>query len=339
MAAIESLQALALARAALTSPMLVVGGGVVLWFVISAIVLKLSLTSASPLSVAIIAAMVAGVAAYSLGRPNRRDIEGPFGWVLACPTQRLYVAARRAGPILAASLAAFAVLTGVARPEAFGVWLPSAAVSAVLGGAAGVGVAALLPITASDWTVRASGIRLRFDGHALGLILSIGLILAAARLSAQGATAGAQLLASLAVGAAVLPTLAVDARRLTLRAQGPLSMTQVLLPGLARPALTAAIAALAAGAVVGLAAMEMLGLILVLAFLAALARLFLALAALGRSDRTAATAGWVELTVAAVLPTAGPAAVGPLAILWVLFRLTWLWRRGARVRWLDAGEA
>lgn len=334
-ASVEARQAATLGRLALKSPTLMLGGAVLALFVGARLVQKLGLVELSPGQLAATGATAGLLLGLSAARSRATALEGPFGFVLMQPQMRLLNGLRRAGLAVAALLLLFGLLMLVARPEEALLWAGAASLGAFGGGLVGTVLSGLLPMTAPGRTGAVDGRFSRLAPLTARVLLWIALIAGALRTGAQDATGPAQLFAALALAVAVLPSLPVEPKTLNLRAVTPLSLPRLILPLAFTPAALAGLAGLASGWAAGLTPGLILGLALVVSALAGAARIFLALAALGRSEAAARTAGGVELAIAGVMPAAGPAAIGPLAALWVLARFAWLWRRGARVRWLD----
>lgn len=269
-------------------------------------------------------------------RPTLNDREGPLGFTLVRCRSCAVLTARRTLLVLAIAFVSVAVLVVAVRPEMAAQWLSLGLVGSVVGATLGIVIAgSLTPVV----PIRIPGARLRMSGRLCGAVLAIGLLIASARVNVQGSIAAAQAFAALAIVCAVAPMLPVDARRLQVLAATPIPLSRLILNWTFPPAISALVFALGAGLATGLSGSHAIAMAAGLASIASLARIFLILAALGRSEVAARSAGLVELVVALLLPLAGPAALGPITAVWILGRLAWLWRRGARVRWLDVEAA
>lgn len=336
LAAIRALQALDLLRVLIRSPTTLLVGALLAAFIGAGAVQSLERTTATPAQAALAVLLSAFVTGFGAARIRTAERDGPFGFLLAQPSVRWAVGVRRAGMAVGAMLVLAITAVAVVRPAALGAWLAPA----LIGG----GIGTLLAATAAAWlpifdVIHGLSLRARLPSRLAGPLLIVlpwlALVVGAARSEAQAAHAPAQLFAALAIAAAVLPCLRIDPRRLNLLALTPQPMARLILPLAAPAAVIGLIATPPAALAAGLGMPFALGLALVLAIMAGAARIFLGLAALGRSERAANMAGGVELAIVGVMPTTGPAAIGPLALVWVLGRFAWLWRRGGRVRWLD----
>ena len=335
LAAIDGLTAVALARAAMRTPSVLIGVLIlagVLGFGLMDRLRTVGLTGSETFALACLMAMGVGSAA-TVGA--RRELEGPFGFSLMSPIQQFGLALRRAVFGLVPVLVVLAGLVAIARPDLWAEVTPLALAGASVGTAGGVVLgwaSGQIPLgrLTEAWSGR--GVSLAWLGRGIGPIVLIGLAIQA---QGYGATTQAQMLAVGAAVAAVLATLPVDPARLNLVATVHQSMARLVMPLALPPMIAGVPAGVGAGLVAGLAPILALMAGLGLGLVGGLARVFLGLAALGRSEKAARTAGIIELMLAMVLPIAGPLAIGSAALIWIGGRLVWLWRRGERVRWLD----
>lgn len=267
---------------------------------------------------------------------TRTELEGPFGFVLIRPGQRMVLILRRAGIALALIVSALIVAVAIAQPQAWAGLTPLAFVGAAAGVVAGTGLGWLFSRASAPRLDGSAWAQLLFQARRLAPALApIGLIALAVQARFYGAESTSQILAMAAAATAVLAALPVDPAKLTMLAGTPQSMLRLIGPLAIRPAAVGVLAGAAAVMAVGLPVKMVLAAAVALGAVGALARVFLGLAALGRSEKAARTAGAVELMLALILPIAGPLAIGVAALGWIGVRLVWLWRRGRRVRWLD----
>lgn len=337
LARVDALTAVALVRAAVKSPTVLLG--VIAMTAIAGFGLADRLAQVAPdaRTVFAIAVGVGLALGTAFASQAQGELEGPFGFVLVRPAQMAGLILRRAGRVLALLTAGLIALVAATRPEAWPMTAAVALPGAALGTAAGAGLgrlwrpSAVLSRTGGSIFARLGVWRARL----LRAAPSVVLMLLALQARGYGAETQAQILAGASAVSAVAAVLPVDPVRLNLLAVTSQSMARLILPLAIPPFVTGLLFGAIAGFIGGLATKPVLVAALALALVGAVARVFLGLSALGRSPAAARTAGAIELLVALLLPLVGPLAMGPIAIIWILGRMIWLWRRGRRVRWLD----
>lgn len=336
LARIDALTGAALMRAAVKSPTVLLGAAGLLAVLGFGLMDRLR-TNALDTSTAWWVALGAGALISAIFASQiKTELEGPFGFVLIRPMQRMALILRRAGVAVALIAGALLAMVAVAQPLSWMPTAPAVLVGAAVGALAGAGLGWSAPrasMPGLDGSVLA---RIQVQTRRLApLVALIGLVALALQARFYGAETTARMLALAAAVSAVMAALPVDPAKLAMLAGAPQSMLRLIGPLTIRPAAAGVGVGTAAGLAVGMPVGMVVASAFALGAVGALARVFLGLAALGRSARTARTAGAVELMLALILPIAGPLAIGAAALGWIGVRLVWLWRRGRRVRWLD----
>lgn len=337
LARLDALTAVALIRAAVKSPAVLLGVIAIVAIAGFGLADRLRSVELDTRTVFIVAVGLSVMIGAGFVSQARAALEGPFGFVLIRPADMTGLILRRAGTVLLLLMAGLLALVGAVRPEAWlmvaGVALPGAALGLGLGMILWLGWAHGAAQPQRAWTILT---RLKGWGPRLWRAApSLALWLLAIQARGYGAETSAQILTTAAAVSGVLAVLPVDPVRLNLLATAPQSMARLIMPLAVAPLLAGVAGGTVAGLISGLTPGLAAAAGLALGVIGALARVFLGLAALGRSETAARSAGAVELLVAVILPFAGPLAIGSAALVWIGGRMVWLWRRGRRVRWLD----
>ena len=337
--ALDRLQAAALIKALVTSPVVLLGGGALVILAtirLTLLVDELALGVDAALAAAFLAAALMLALTVTMTASDRAR-EGPLGFAFVDPVFIARLAMIRAG------LAAAPILTLILAMAA---WRRTDLILPLLAGLSSGGLSGLV-LGSGLGQVRARLSRLGHRLPAVGksapvpriapAVVGVGaaalLAVAVFRLQAQDAGQAAGLVAAAGVGLAALGAVKVDTTRFALIAGLPVDLSRTTLPLIPLPLLV--VGAVAAGMLLllGAAPGPALGLGLFAGLAAAVLRVILTLSSLGRSRIGAQQAAAVELLILGLIGISGLFVLAPL---WLLVRLIWLWRRAERVRWREA---